>query len=53
MGKRYGTEELYLILYSIDSKTIKVRTNAHHQNSLPWQEVKLKIAQIFIEHSCE
>ena len=41
------------ILYVIDHETIKVRTDAHHHNSLPGQDFMLKIAQTFFENSCE
>ena len=39
MGKRY--------------ETIKVQTNAHRQNSLPGQDLTLKIVQTFFDNSCE
>ena len=33
--------------------TIKVRTIAHRQNSLPGQDLMLKIVQIIFDNSCE
>ena len=51
MGKRYGTEELHYT--GNQCETIKVWANAHHQNSLPGQDLMLKIAQIFFDISCE
>ena len=33
------------ILHAIARETIKVQTNAHHQNSLPGQDLTLKIVQ--------
>ena len=41
------------ILHAIDRETIKVQTNAHHENSLPEQDLTLKIAQMFFENCCE
>ena len=37
-------------MYAIDRETIKVRTNAHRQNSFPRQILRLKFAQMFFEH---
>ena len=51
MGKRYGTKNS--IVHAIDHEAIKVQTNAHCQNSLPRQDLTLKIAQIFFDNSCE
>ena len=41
------------MVYTIDHEAMKVPDNAHHQNSLPEQDVTLKIAQIFFENSYE
>ena len=41
------------MLYAINHETIKVQTDAHHQNSLLGQDLMLKIAQIFFENSHE
>ena len=41
------------IVQAIDRETIKVQTNAHRQNSLPGQDLKLKIVQIFFDNFCE
>ena len=41
------------ILHTIDCEAIKVLTNAHRCNSLPGQDLTLKIAQIFFANSCE
>ena len=51
MGKRYRTEHLHFA--RIDCETIKVQTNAHHENFLPGQDLMIKIAQIFFDNSCE
>ena len=51
MGKKYGTEELHPA--AIAREAIKVRTNAHCKNSLPGQDLTLKVAQIFFVNSCE
>ena len=41
------------IPHAIAREAIKVPTNAHRQNSLPGQDLTLKVAQIFFLNSCE
>ena len=41
------------ILHAIAREAIKMQTNAHRQNSLPGQDLTLKVAQIFFVNSCE
>ena len=41
------------IVHAIAREAIKVQTNAHRQNSLPGQDLMLKVAQIFFVNSCE
>ena len=41
------------ILHTIAHKAIKVWANAHRQNSLPGQDLMLKVVQIFFVNSCE
>ena len=52
----YGAEQRYgqnnSMMHAINYETIKVWTNAYHQNSSPGQDFTLKIAQIF-DNSCE
>ena len=52
MGKRYRTEEIHCAR-NRSREAIKVQTNAYHQNSLPGQDLMLKVAQIFFVNSCE
>ena len=46
-------EQKKSIVHTIDHETIKVLINAHHQISLPGQDLTLKIVQMFFENSCE
>ena len=41
------------ILHAIAREAIKVQTNAHRHNSLPGQDLALKVAQIFFVNSYE
>ena len=41
------------IMHTIDHETIKVQNNSHCQNSLPGQDLMLKIVQIFFDNSCD
>ena len=41
------------ILYEINCKAMKVQANAHCQNSLPGQDLTLRIAQAFFDNFCE
>ena len=41
------------IPHAIAREAIKVQANAHRQNSLPGQDLTLKVAQIFFVNSCE
>ena len=41
------------IVHAIAREAIKAQSDAHRQNSLPGQDLMLKIAHIFFDNSCE
>ena len=41
------------ILHAIAREAMEVRADAHRKNSLPGQDLTLKVAQIFFVNSCE
>ena len=40
------------IQYKINREVMKVQANAQHQNSLPGQDLTLKIVQTFFDNFC-